>query len=77
MRLLTLIYEFPPLGGGGGRVANELARQLVAQGHKIDIVTMRYRGLPRVEQLAPNLRLIRVVPGQGRFPGTCASPTAQ
>ena len=60
MRLLTLTYEFPPVGGGGGRVACELARELETRGHEIDVLTMRYKALPRMEQLGPNLRVIRV-----------------
>lgn len=60
MRILTLTYEFPPVGGGGGRVAAELARQLEASGHEIDVVTMRYRDLPREELLTGNLRVHRV-----------------
>jgi glycosyltransferase involved in cell wall biosynthesis len=60
MRVLTLTYEFPPVGGGGGRVALELARHLEARGHEIDVVTMRYRDLPRDERLAGRLRVLRV-----------------
>ena len=60
MRILTLTYEFPPVGGGGGRVASELALQLEARGHEIDVVTMRYRGLPGEESLTDRLRVHRV-----------------
>ncbi len=31
MRILILNYEFPPVGGGGGRVSAELAREFVVQ----------------------------------------------
>lgn len=47
MRILTLTYEYPPLGGGGARVAQGLARALVRAGHEVDVVTMWHRGLPR------------------------------
>jgi glycosyltransferase involved in cell wall biosynthesis len=60
MRILTLTYEYPPVGGGGGRVASELARQLVTRGHEIDVVTMRYRDLPREESPDGRLRVYRV-----------------
>lgn len=46
MRVLTLCYEYPPLGGGGGRVAHGLARTLVSMGHDVDVVTMGFRDLP-------------------------------
>jgi glycosyltransferase involved in cell wall biosynthesis len=46
VRILTLCYEYPPLGGGGGRVAHGLARTLVSRGHAVDVVTMGFRGLP-------------------------------
>ena len=42
-------YEFHPIGGGGAKVAYGLARQLVRMGHKVDLVTMGFRGLPRQE----------------------------
>jgi glycosyltransferase involved in cell wall biosynthesis len=60
MRILTLTYEFPPVGGGGGRVASELARLLAIRGHEIDVVTMRYGNLPAVESPADKLRVHRV-----------------
>lgn len=49
MRILTLSYEFPPIGGGGSGVVKGLARELVAMGHVVDVVTMNYRDLPRTE----------------------------
>ena len=49
MRILTLCYEFPPLGGGGSKVVAGLTRQLAELGHTVDIVTMGYGGLPSVE----------------------------
>lgn len=63
MKILTLCYEFPPLGGGGGRVVHGLSRELVRAGHEVDLVTMGFRGLPEYEELdgirihrMPNLR---------------------
>lgn len=49
MRILTLSYEFPPLGGGGSRVVDGLARHLAMLGHEVDIVTMGFHGLPDSE----------------------------
>ncbi|MGH7589649.1 MAG: glycosyltransferase family 4 protein [Gemmatimonadota bacterium] len=51
MRILMLTYEFPPLGGGGAGVAYGLSTQLVGMGHEVDVVTMRYRDLPHLEQI--------------------------
>jgi glycosyltransferase involved in cell wall biosynthesis len=66
MRILTLTYEFPPVGGGGGRVAYELARHLEARGHEIDVVTMRYGNLPRLERLSRRVVIHRVPALRGR-----------
>jgi len=46
MKILTLSYEYPPLGGGGGKVAQGLAEQLAGKGHEIDIITMGFKDLP-------------------------------
>ena len=51
MKILTLCYEFPPLGGGGSKVVAGLTRELAELGHTVDVVTMGYRGLPRKESL--------------------------
>ncbi|MCA9496430.1 MAG: glycosyltransferase family 4 protein [Nanoarchaeota archaeon] len=49
LRILMLNYEFPPLGGGGSPVAYEIAKGLVALGHKVDVVTMGFKDLPSFE----------------------------
>ena len=49
MKILTLSYEFPPLGGGGSKVAQGLSAEFVKMGHQVDIITMAYRDLPREE----------------------------
>ena len=51
MRVLMLIYEFPPVGGGGGRVAEDICRGMVKRGHELFILTSHYKGLPRHETL--------------------------
>jgi glycosyltransferase involved in cell wall biosynthesis len=45
VQILKSSYEFPPLGGGGAKVVMGIARRLAARGHRVDVVTMRYRGL--------------------------------
>jgi glycosyltransferase involved in cell wall biosynthesis len=49
LKILKLSYEFPPVGGGGSKVAYGLASSLVDKGHSIDIVTMAYDDLPKHE----------------------------
>lgn len=44
-----LCYEFPPLGGGGANVVYGLSKELVRNGHGVDLVTMGFRGLPEHE----------------------------
>ena len=45
VQILKSSYEFPPLGGGGAKVVMGIARRLAARGHRVDVVTMAYRGL--------------------------------
>jgi glycosyltransferase involved in cell wall biosynthesis len=49
MKILMLNHEFPPVGGGASPITFELSKQLVRMGHRVDVVTMRYRDLPRFE----------------------------
>jgi len=49
MKILMLNHEFPPVGGGASPVTFELSKQLVQMGHRVDVVTMHYRDLPRFE----------------------------
>jgi glycosyltransferase involved in cell wall biosynthesis len=44
MRILIVNYEFPPIGGGGGRASYHLARELVRHGHRVDVLTSRIKG---------------------------------
>ena len=50
MHILVLNYEYPPLGGGAAPVSAELAMRFAARGHKVDVVTMGFRGLPPYEE---------------------------
>ncbi|MBQ1333703.1 MAG: glycosyltransferase family 4 protein [Lachnospiraceae bacterium] len=49
MKILSLNYEYPPLGGGAGALSEDLNRQLAAAGHRVCVVTMYYPGLPKHE----------------------------
>ena len=52
MRILVPIHEYPPVGGGGGRVAQDLAERLVARGHQVTILTSAFGDLPLRETRA-------------------------
>ncbi len=51
MKILTLIHEFPPVGGGGGRAAQDIGRGLVRRGHQVTVLTAHLPGLPRRETI--------------------------
>lgn len=54
-----LNYEFPPLGAGGSTSSFNLARNIVALGHQVDMVTMGFRGIPN-EEVMDGIRVYRV-----------------
>jgi PAS domain S-box-containing protein len=51
MKILSLTYEYPPIGGGGGVVAAALNEALVAAGHEVTVVTSAMRGLDSREMV--------------------------
>jgi glycosyltransferase involved in cell wall biosynthesis len=59
MRLLVLIYEFPPIGGGGGRAAQDLYPALAKCGYEIKLVTSQFRGLA-CQQAFEGIEILRV-----------------
>jgi glycosyltransferase involved in cell wall biosynthesis len=59
MRILTVIYEFPPIGGGGGRAAYDICMELAARGHDVTVLTAHMQGLPR-DEVKDGLRLVRI-----------------
>jgi len=66
MRILTLIHEYPPVGGGGGRVAQDICRGLVKRGHAVQVLTAHWGDLPEKEDqdgvLIYRLRSLRRLP---------------
>ena len=59
MRILTIIYEFPPIGGGGGRAAYDICKELAAREHDVTVLTAHMDGLP-LEEFKDGIRLIRI-----------------
>jgi len=52
VRILTVSYEFPPIGGGGGRAAMDICHNLVQRGHKVRVLTSHFKGLSKEENIA-------------------------
>lgn len=63
MRILVLTHEFPPVGGGGGRVAQDIAAGLAARGHEIRVLTAHLDGLALLEDVA-GMRVQRLPSGR-------------
>ena len=45
-----LCYEYRPIGGGGAKVAENLVEQMLERGDQVDLVTMGFKDLPRIER---------------------------
>jgi glycosyltransferase involved in cell wall biosynthesis len=50
MRILVLVHEFPPVGGGGGRVAEDICSKLAKRGHEVRVLTTHITGLAYEEE---------------------------
>lgn len=59
MRILVLTHEFPPVGGGGGRVAQDIAAGLARHGHDVRVLTAHLEGLAADETVA-GVRIQRI-----------------
>src|SRR5688572_18861276 len=59
MRILVVTYEFPPVGGGGGRAAFDICRTLVSSGHQVIVLTAHLKGLPQNET-RDGIRIVRI-----------------
>jgi glycosyltransferase involved in cell wall biosynthesis len=61
MKILFITYELPPIGGGGGRAALQVARGLARRGHSAAILSSLFPGLPeREESEGVAIRRLRV-----------------
>ncbi|MCE1254968.1 MAG: glycosyltransferase family 4 protein, partial [Anaerolineae bacterium] len=63
MRILVLIHEYPPVGGGGGRVAQDLCESLAKRGHSLKVLTAHLEGQAEVEE-KENLTIYRLHSGR-------------
>jgi glycosyltransferase involved in cell wall biosynthesis len=59
MRILTLIHEFPPIGGGGGRAAYDICKGLAVRGNQVTVLTAHMQGLP-FEEFRDGIHLVRI-----------------
>lgn len=50
-KVLIFNYEFPPLGGGGGKASFCLALELARRGWEVKVITSRFKGLARKEKI--------------------------
>ncbi len=51
MKILVLNYEYPPVGGGGGRLTQKLCESLAALGHEVRVLTAGMAHLPGRETI--------------------------
>lgn len=70
MRILTLCYEYPPIGGGGGRVAKAVAEGLAARGHEVRVQTAAL-GFRSAHESSGGVEVFRKASGR-RLPDTCS-----
>lgn len=73
MKILVVNYEYPPVGGGGGRVAAQLASELARRGHRVRVQTSRVAGLPPREVSPEGVEVHRRFAFRRR-PDTCSVP---
>ncbi len=46
MRILLVSYEYPPVGAGAATAGGAIAKALTELGHRIIVLTGRFKGLP-------------------------------
>lgn len=72
MKILVICYEYPPVGGGGGRVAAQVAAGLVRRGHEVKIHTAGLRHLP-ARELRDGVEILRAE-SYRKSEDTCSVP---
>lgn len=63
MKILVLCHEFPPVGGGGGKAAEDICKNLALLGHEVAVLTSYHKGLSR-EEVSKAGRIIRIPVGR-------------
>jgi glycosyltransferase involved in cell wall biosynthesis len=63
MRILVLIHEFPPIGGGGGRVAQDLCHGFASHGYDVRVLTADLDGI-RDDHDALGFSVVRIPSGR-------------
>ena len=51
MNILLISYEFPPVGGGTGKAVYYIAREFIKIGHKVGVLTLRFKDQPAEENI--------------------------
>ncbi len=69
MKILVLCYEYPPLGGGGGRVAQSIATEMAKRGHEVRVQTAAL-GWRSTRETVYGVEIHRTASGR-RAPDTC------
>jgi len=59
MRILTINYEYPPLGGGGGTFTRDVLEEISKKGHEITVLTTHHKSLLKKETVN-GVKIIRV-----------------
>ena len=63
MRILVLTHEFPPVGGGGARVIQDLCTGLANRGHELRVVTTHFEGASKKEE-TDHVHVLRISCGR-------------
>ncbi|MCJ7518671.1 MAG: glycosyltransferase family 4 protein [Anaerolineaceae bacterium] len=63
MKVLVISHEYPPIGGGGGKVVQDLCSGLASHGYQIHLLTAMWGNLPKKEE-AGNLVIERLPSGR-------------
>ena len=50
MKVLVISHEYPPIGGGGGKVVQDLCTGLANRGYQIHLLTALWENLPKREE---------------------------
>lgn len=63
MKILVISHEYPPIGGGGGKVVQDLCTGLADRGYQVRLLTAFYGNLPKIET-SDNITIERLPSGR-------------